>query len=83
MLTHEELEKREKVLRLAIEKVLPEFAKACRDDVKALIIHQDGFAADYNEYELLGMAIKYAGLYGKEIHIIGKNLETLKAAVAN
>ena len=47
------------------------------------IIHQDGFAADYNEYELLGMAIKYAGLYGKEIHIIGKNLETLKAAVAN
>jgi len=50
------LEKRETILRLAIEKVLPEFAKACRDDVKALIIHQDGFAADYDEYELLGMA---------------------------
>ena len=47
MLSHEELEKREKVLRLAIEKILPEFVKACRDDTEALIIHQDGFAADF------------------------------------
>ena len=42
MLTHEELEKREKVLRLAIEKVLPEFVKACRDDAETLTICQDG-----------------------------------------
>ncbi len=28
------------------------------------------------------MAIKYAGLYGKEVHIIGKNRETLNAAAA-
>ena len=80
MLSHEELEKRETVLRLAIEEILPEFVKACRDDAEALIVHQDGFAADYDEYALLGMAIKYAGLYGKEIRIIGKNRETLKAA---
>jgi hypothetical protein len=78
-----DVENREKVLRIAIERMLPDFVKACRDDVEALIIHQDGFAADYNEYELLGMAIKYAGLYGKEIHIIGKNRETLSAAAPN
>lgn len=57
-----ELEKREQIIRTAIERTLPNFVKACRDDVEALIIHQDGIAADYNEYELLGMAIKYAGL---------------------
>jgi len=47
-----------------------------------VIIHQDAFAADYqdDEYVLLGKAIKFAGLYGKEVHIIGRNRETLKAA---
>jgi hypothetical protein len=29
------------------------------------------------------MAIKYAGLYGKEVHIIGKNRETLNAMAAD
>ena len=44
-----------------------------------LIIHQDAFAADYQdaEYVLLGKAIKYAGIFGKEVHIIGRNRETL------
>jgi hypothetical protein len=39
----------------------------------------DGFAADYqeDEYSLLGMAIKYAGLRGKEVRVIGKNRSTL------
>ena len=31
--------------------------------------HQDAFGVDYDEYELLGMAIKFAGLYGKEVRI--------------
>jgi hypothetical protein len=32
-------------------------------------------AADYqeDEYMLLGMAIKYAGLRGKEVSVIGRN----------
>jgi hypothetical protein len=40
-------------------------------------LHQNAFAADYQdeEYRLLGMAIKVAGIYGKEIHIIGRNRE--------
>jgi hypothetical protein len=34
---------------------------------------------DYDEYELLGMAIKFAGWYGKEVRIPGKNRDTLRA----
>lgn len=64
--------------------MLPDFVKSVRDDAaEAVIIHQDAFAVDYNEYELLGMAIKFAGLYGKEVRVIGKNRETLRAVVAN
>jgi hypothetical protein len=44
-----------------------------------VLLHQDAFAADYqeDEYTLLGMAIKYAGLRGKEVRVIGKNRSTL------
>jgi hypothetical protein len=66
-----------------MERMLPDFMKKCREPDEALIIHQDAFAVDYNEYELLGMAIKFAGLYGKEVRIIGKNRETLSKAAAN
>jgi hypothetical protein len=82
-MTDKELEKREKVLRMAIERMLPEFAKSCIETGDPLLIHQDAFAANYDEYELLGMAVKFAGLCGKELHIIGKNRETLRAAAAN
>ena len=78
-----EVEKREKALRMAIERILPDFVKSCRETDGPLLIHQDAFAVDYNEYELLGMAIKFAGLYGKEVRVIGKNRETLRAAAAN
>ena len=52
---------------LPSERKLPEFAKACADDTELVLLHQDAFAADYqeDEYKLLGMAIKYAGLRGK------------------
>ena len=83
MMTEQELEKREKALRVAIEKMLPDFVKLCRETGDPLLIHQDAFAADYDEYELLGMAIKFAGLYGKEVRIVGKNRGTLSAAAAN
>jgi hypothetical protein len=72
-----------KALRMALEKVLPDFVKSCEEKVGSLLIHQDAFAVNYDEYELLGMAIEFAGLYGKEVRIVGKNRETLKAAAVN
>lgn len=45
-----------------------------------IVLHQDAFAADYqeNEYPLLGKAIKYAGLFGRTIQINGKNRESIE-----
>jgi hypothetical protein len=83
MISDQEIEKREKLLRMAMERMLPEFVNSCKQTGDPLLIHQDAFAADYDEYELLGLAIKFAGLYGKELHIIGKNRETLRAAATN
>ena len=39
-----------------------------------MVLHQDAFAVglDDDEYTLLGMAVKYAGLYGVAISVIGK-----------
>jgi hypothetical protein len=71
---------READLIAAIGKMLPDFASACRaHDVPIVVIHQDAFAADYqeDEYRLIGMAIKFAGICGKEIHIHGRNRETV------
>jgi hypothetical protein len=78
--TEEELQQKEAALVAKIKHLLPDFIKACLAGDDAVIIHQDSFAADYqdDEYALLGMAIKFAGLYGKEVRIIGKNRETLK-----
>jgi hypothetical protein len=78
----EERTVRETALRAEIERRLPDFVKVCRDEVGLMIIHQDSFAADYqdDEYRLLGMAIKFAGLYGKEVRIIGKSREALKGS---
>jgi hypothetical protein len=58
-----------------IRKKLPDFARMCADDAEHVLLHQDAFAADYqeDEYLLLGMAIKYAGLRGKEVRVIGRN----------
>jgi hypothetical protein len=43
-----------------------------------MILHQDAFAAGYDndEYTLLGMAVKYAGLHGVRVMVIGSNHET-------
>jgi len=79
-LSQEEFTQRIASLKAEVEKKLPEFAKACREGgAEALMLHQDAFAADYQEHEytLLGMAIKFAGLCGKTVHIIGENRETL------
>ena len=74
-MTNEERMQRESNLIATIRKKLPDFARMCASDVETVILHQDAFAADYQEDEhmLLGMAIKYAGLRGKEVHVVGKN----------
>ena len=71
---------KESQLIATIERDLPDFAKACRSDENTVVaMHQDSFAADYQdeEYKLLGMAIKFAGICGKEVHVIGANRSTL------
>ena len=79
MNNHERMQRESKLVAI-IRKKLPEFAKACANDTELVLIHQDAFAADYqeDEYALLGMAIKYAGLQGKEVRVIGKNRSTLR-----
>jgi hypothetical protein len=78
----EELMEKEAALAAEVERVLPDFANSCRDKADVVIIHQDAFAADYQDHEfaLLGKAIKFAGLQGKEVRIIGKNRDTLKGS---
>jgi hypothetical protein len=78
-MTSDERMQRESSLISTIRRKLPEFAKACADETELVLLHQDAFAADYqdDEYLLLGMAIKYAGLRGKEVRVIGKNRSTL------
>jgi hypothetical protein len=78
----EELMEKEAALAAEVERLLPDFVNSCRDKADVVIIHQDAFAADYQdqEYELLGKAIKFAGLHGKQVRIIGKNRETLKGS---
>jgi len=76
----DELMRRETDLITTIAKSLPDFARACHAaDIPVVILHQDAFAADYQEeeYQLLGMAVKFAGTCGKEIRIHGRNRETI------
>jgi hypothetical protein len=69
-----------------VEHYLPEFAKGVKEAAKKatksgqedqpmMVLHQDAFAAGYHkdEYILLGLAIKYAGLHNVAVTIIGKN----------
>jgi len=64
---------RERKLIEEIQSVLPEFVQACNTrDAGFVLMHQDTFAPKLGDYELLllGKAIKYAGLMGKEVRII-------------
>ena len=79
-----EFVKREADLITMIDKTLPDFAAACRaQDTPVVLLHQDAFAADYQEeeYRLLGMTIKFAGTCSKEINIHGKIVKLLIAAI--
>jgi hypothetical protein len=79
MNNHERMQRESKLIA-TIRENLPDFVNACAGNEDAVLIHQDAFAADYQEeeYALLGKAIKYAGLHGKEVHVIGKNRRTLQ-----
>jgi hypothetical protein len=77
-------ERRERVmvLRATVEEYLPNFADAIvryaaepEEDRTIMLAHQASFAAGYDddEYTLLGMAVKYAGLYGVRVMFTGKN----------
>jgi len=63
-----------------MENLLPDFVRSCREKNDVVVLHQDAFAADYqeDEYNFLGIAIKFAGLCGRGVRIIGKNRGTLK-----
>ena len=78
-MTDSEIMQHEANLVRTVQEKLPDFVKACADDVEVVVLHQDAFAADYqdDEYLLLGMAIKYAGLCGKEVQVVGKNRQTV------
>ena len=76
-----ETAKKEAILIAAIEKMLPDFARTCRSqETPVVIMHPDAFAADYqeDEYRLMGMAIKFAGIRGKEVRVIGTNRQTVE-----
>jgi hypothetical protein len=78
-MTNDERMQRESSLIATIRRKLPDFAKACAVDAELVLLHQDAFAADYqeDEYTLLGMAIKYAGLRSKEVRVIVQNRSSL------
>jgi hypothetical protein len=80
VLSDEEIRERKAALSAEIRRLLPDFVESCHKNEDVVIIHQDSFAVDYqqDEYTLLGKAIKFPGLHGKELRIIGTNRETLK-----
>lgn len=68
-------------MKATVEKYLPDFVLAVRESNasdRILLVQQDAFAATYlnDEFLLLGMAIKYAGLHGVAVQIVGENGET-------
>ena len=76
--TPKQVEQRVETLKTTVEHYLPDFVKAVEavkhsegEDKGILVIHQDAFAASYHkdEYTLLGLAIKYAGLHGVTVTI--------------
>jgi hypothetical protein len=60
------LVEKERALTAEIESLLPDFARSCRGSEDVVIIHQDSFAADYQdeEYGLFGKAMKFSRVSG-------------------
>jgi len=76
----DEFARRKSHLIAVVEQELPDFARMCRDDgADIVLMHQDAFAASLHEdeYNLLGMAIKFAGMHDKHVQIIPRNREAI------
>jgi hypothetical protein len=71
MTPYEIRENKEVVIR-EIEKTLPDFVRACSSQSRIVTLKQDEFARDLEPDAclILGMAIKYAGLHGKEVRVV-------------
>jgi hypothetical protein len=63
-MTNDERMQRESSLIATFRRKLPDFAKACADDAELVLLHQDAFAADYQEDEYT-------------VRVIGKNRSSL------
>ena len=80
--SEQEVDRRVRELVATVEHYLPDFVKAVTtaedEGLDLITLHQDAFAAGYDrdEYTLLGMAVKFAGLHGIPVTIIGANHET-------
>ena len=64
---------RERQLIEEVQRELPGFVAACNEkNAEFVLLHQDAFAPKLgpDEIFLLGKAIKYAGVIGKEVRII-------------
>jgi hypothetical protein len=59
----EELMDKEAALAAEVERLLPDFVNSCRDKADVVIIHQDAFAADYQDppHAFLWLAINREG----------------------
>jgi hypothetical protein len=70
-MTDESMDRERKLIE-EIQSVLPEFVNACSSRSDFIIMSQEAFAPRLGEYELLllGKAIKYAGLMGREVRVI-------------
>ena len=79
-------DKRVKKRRLLPQRSEPiaDFVNSCRDKAAVVIIHQDAFAADYqdDEYMLLGKAIKFADSTERKSILSGKT-EKRSKEIAN
>jgi hypothetical protein len=73
-MTRYEVRENKEVVVSAIEKLLPEFVRACSSCSRIVTLKQEEVARDFDtdECTVLGMAIKYAGIHGKEVRILPK-----------
>ena len=79
LVANDERIQRESSLIATIRRIFPDSPRPARMTQNRCDTTKTAFAADYqeDEYTLLGMAIKYAGLRGKEVRVIGNNRSTL------
>lgn len=82
-ITESERLEREKNLEETVRHYLPEVVSAVEDAKEKdadVAFHQDSFAAGYHydEYVLLGMAVKYIGLSGLRVMFVGENYSSYR-----